>query len=172
MSTRLGAGLGAAPWLPTSSSSFDPPSLASMKLLIFGGSGFVGSAICKSAVARGWQVVSCSRKGESFQTPSGHIPAWAKEVHSAFSPPSAAPDPLLLATRSSGARGHRSTNRPTLPSSPRAAQSYPPSASCSRTRTSLLEVSTRSRFCAGSQRTPSAIVETPWKPREGRATSE
>ncbi|KAL8284184.1 hypothetical protein RQP46_004933 [Phenoliferia psychrophenolica] len=51
-----------------------------MKLLVFGGSGFVGSAVCRSAVARGWEVVSCTRRGEPFKTPSGASPAWVDKV--------------------------------------------------------------------------------------------
>lgn len=51
-----------------------------MKVLVFGGSGFVGSAVCSSAVARGWQVVSCTRRGEPFKTPSGATPAWVHQV--------------------------------------------------------------------------------------------
>ncbi|GAA6051846.1 hypothetical protein JCM3770_005494 [Rhodotorula araucariae] len=51
-----------------------------MKLCIFGGNGFVGSAIARKAVARGWSVVSVSRSGRPFATPAGHSPAWVSEV--------------------------------------------------------------------------------------------
>ncbi|GAA5969955.1 hypothetical protein JCM8115_001189 [Rhodotorula mucilaginosa] len=51
-----------------------------MKIGIFGGNGFVGSAIARKAVARGWNVVSFSRSGTPFATPAGHTPAWAEEV--------------------------------------------------------------------------------------------
>ncbi|KAK4698597.1 hypothetical protein P7C70_g7678, partial [Phenoliferia sp. Uapishka_3] len=51
-----------------------------MKVLIFGGSGFVGSAVCRSAVARGWQVISCTRRGEPFKTAEGLTPAWVNHV--------------------------------------------------------------------------------------------
>lgn len=51
-----------------------------MKLLIFGGSGFVGSAICRTAVRRGWEVTSCSRSGEPFKSKTGHTPAWVNKV--------------------------------------------------------------------------------------------
>ncbi|KDE06709.1 hypothetical protein MVLG_03055 [Microbotryum lychnidis-dioicae p1A1 Lamole] len=50
------------------------------KLLIVGGNGFVGSAVAKAAVARGWNVVSLSRSGNPFVTPAGHEPAWASKV--------------------------------------------------------------------------------------------
>ncbi|GAA5876144.1 hypothetical protein JCM8547_003378 [Rhodosporidiobolus lusitaniae] len=63
-----------------------------MRLLIFGGSGFVGSAIARKAVARGWQVTSVSRSGKQFRTPAGHVPAWVSSVNwrqgSAFDPSS------------------------------------------------------------------------------------
>ncbi|BGP37919.1 hypothetical protein JCM10450v2_001856 [Rhodotorula kratochvilovae] len=51
-----------------------------MKVCIFGGNGFVGSAIARKAVARGWSVVSVSRSGRPFATPAGHSPAWVNEV--------------------------------------------------------------------------------------------
>ncbi|BGP13633.1 hypothetical protein JCM10213_007809 [Rhodosporidiobolus nylandii] len=63
-----------------------------MKLLIFGGSGFVGSAVARKAVARGWSVTSVSRSGKAFATPAGHAPAWVSSVDwrqgSAFNPES------------------------------------------------------------------------------------
>lgn len=40
------------------------------KILVLGGSGFVGSAICKAAVARGIEVVSLSRSGKPSYTGS------------------------------------------------------------------------------------------------------
>ncbi|GAA6000902.1 ubiquinone biosynthesis protein COQ11 [Rhodotorula paludigena] len=51
-----------------------------MKLCIFGGNGFVGSAIARKAVARGWAVTSLSRSGRPFETPAGHTPAWVHKV--------------------------------------------------------------------------------------------
>ncbi|GAA5938264.1 hypothetical protein JCM3775_002931 [Rhodotorula graminis] len=51
-----------------------------MKVCIFGGNGFVGSAVARKAVARGWQVVSVSRSGTPFATPAGHTPSWVNEV--------------------------------------------------------------------------------------------
>ncbi|GAA5978704.1 hypothetical protein JCM10908_004453 [Rhodotorula pacifica] len=61
-----------------------------MKIGIFGGNGFVGSAIARKAVARGWKVVSFSRSGQPFATPAGHTPSWVEEVEwkraSAFDP--------------------------------------------------------------------------------------
>lgn len=56
-----------------------------MKVCIFGGNGFVGSAVARKAVARGWSVVSVSRSGTPFATPAGHSPAWVNEVRSATS---------------------------------------------------------------------------------------
>ncbi|WBW75270.1 ubiquinone biosynthesis protein Coq11 [Schizosaccharomyces osmophilus] len=49
-----------------------------MKLVVLGGSGFLGHNICKLAVARGHQVVSVSRRGRSgvqFKEP------WMEKVH-------------------------------------------------------------------------------------------
>jgi len=51
-----------------------------MKVCIFGGNGFVGSAVARKAVARGWHVVSFSRSGTPFATPAGHTPSWVNEV--------------------------------------------------------------------------------------------
>ncbi|KAF8710958.1 NAD dependent epimerase/dehydratase family, partial [Rhizoctonia solani] len=49
-----------------------------------------GSAVCKTAVARGWRVTSISSSGQPYRTPKGHTPAWTKEVDfrkaSAFEP--------------------------------------------------------------------------------------
>ncbi|GAA5991147.1 hypothetical protein JCM11641_004046 [Rhodosporidiobolus odoratus] len=63
-----------------------------MRLLIFGGSGFVGSAVARKAVARNWTVTSLSRSGKPFATPAGHRPAWVDKVDwrsgSAFDPSS------------------------------------------------------------------------------------
>ncbi|ORY78409.1 hypothetical protein BCR35DRAFT_305012 [Leucosporidium creatinivorum] len=62
------------------------------RLLILGGSGLVGSSVAKKAVARGWEVISLSRKGTPYKTPAGHVPAWANQVDwrsaSAFQPSS------------------------------------------------------------------------------------
>ncbi|BGP05825.1 hypothetical protein JCM10049v2_001640 [Rhodotorula toruloides] len=51
-----------------------------MKICIFGGNGFVGAAVARKAVARGWKVVSVSRSGTPFATPAGHAPAWVNDV--------------------------------------------------------------------------------------------
>lgn len=56
-----------------------------MKLCIFGGNGFVGSAIARKAVARGWAVTSLSRSGRPFETPAGHTPAWVHKVRCSLS---------------------------------------------------------------------------------------
>ncbi|CZT53224.1 probable oxidoreductase [Rhynchosporium secalis] len=56
---------------------------ASKKLVVCGGNGFLGSRICKSAVARGWDVTSISRSGEptwSSVTSSATAPPWAHKV--------------------------------------------------------------------------------------------
>lgn len=55
-----------------------------MKIGIFGGNGFVGSAIARKAVAKGWNVVSFSRSGKAFQTPAGHTPSWVEKVRLAL----------------------------------------------------------------------------------------
>ncbi|KAL2858030.1 hypothetical protein BJY01DRAFT_242096 [Aspergillus pseudoustus] len=57
--------------------------MASKKLVVAGGNGFLGSRICKSAVARGWSVTSLSRSGEprwDVVTSSPQQPGWAKSV--------------------------------------------------------------------------------------------
>ncbi|EAA65025.1 hypothetical protein AN1860.2 [Aspergillus nidulans FGSC A4] len=57
--------------------------MASKKLVVAGGNGFLGSRICKSAVARGWSVTSISRSGEprwDVVTSSPQRPGWAKSV--------------------------------------------------------------------------------------------
>ncbi|PMD21176.1 NAD(P)-binding protein [Hyaloscypha hepaticicola] len=53
------------------------------KIVVCGGNGFLGSRICKSAVARGWDVTSISRSGEptwSSVTASSTPPPWAHKV--------------------------------------------------------------------------------------------
>ncbi|KAJ7285776.1 mitochondrial protein [Mycena rebaudengoi] len=50
------------------------------KLVVVGGNGFIGSAICRSALAQGFQVTSVSSSGRPYQTPKGHSPAWAARV--------------------------------------------------------------------------------------------
>ncbi|KAL3424943.1 hypothetical protein PVAG01_04224 [Phlyctema vagabunda] len=53
------------------------------RLVVCGGNGFLGSRICKSAVARGWDVTSISRSGEptwSSVTASSTPPSWAHKV--------------------------------------------------------------------------------------------
>ncbi|RKF65046.1 Uncharacterized protein GcC1_126007 [Golovinomyces cichoracearum] len=54
-----------------------------LKLVVCGGNGFLGSRICKYAVARGWDVTSLSRSGEpkwASVTASDTPPIWAHEV--------------------------------------------------------------------------------------------
>ncbi|KAI1795851.1 NAD(P)-binding protein [Ganoderma leucocontextum] len=50
------------------------------KIMVVGGNGFVGSAVCRTALARGMQVVSISPSGKPWQTPKGHTPAWVSKV--------------------------------------------------------------------------------------------
>ncbi|KAF8212176.1 hypothetical protein K438DRAFT_1439771, partial [Mycena galopus ATCC 62051] len=50
-------------------------------LVVVGGNGFIGSAICRAALARGLQVTSVSSSGRPYQTPKGHTPAWAAKVN-------------------------------------------------------------------------------------------
>ena len=56
---------------------------AKKKLVVCGGTGFLGSRICRAAAARNWTVTSLSRSGEpswSAITASPHPPAWASHV--------------------------------------------------------------------------------------------
>ncbi|KAJ5171804.1 hypothetical protein N7492_004397 [Penicillium capsulatum] len=57
--------------------------MAAKRLVVAGGSGFLGSRICKSAAARGWEVTSLSRSGEprwESVTDSSNRPSWASSV--------------------------------------------------------------------------------------------
>ncbi|WVQ80463.1 hypothetical protein IAT38_002568 [Cryptococcus sp. DSM 104549] len=62
------------------------------RLLVVGGNGFLGSAICKAAVGKGWEVSSMSSSGKPYTSPAGHTPAWVPRVSwhaaSAFTPSS------------------------------------------------------------------------------------
>ena len=56
---------------------------ARKKLVVCGGTGFLGSRICRAAAARDWAVTSLSRSGEpSWAAISGspHPPPWAAQV--------------------------------------------------------------------------------------------
>ncbi|KZP19468.1 NAD(P)-binding protein [Athelia psychrophila] len=53
---------------------------AAQKILVVGGNGFIGSAVCKAALARGMDVTSISSSGAPYRTPAGHTPAWAAHV--------------------------------------------------------------------------------------------
>ncbi|KAK1250920.1 hypothetical protein MKX07_005475 [Trichoderma sp. CBMAI-0711] len=58
-------------------------SAAAKKLIVCGGNGFLGSRICKYAVARGWDVTSISRSGEprwDTVSSSATPPPWAHKV--------------------------------------------------------------------------------------------
>ncbi|KAF9075236.1 mitochondrial protein [Rhodocollybia butyracea] len=50
------------------------------KILVVGGNGFIGSAICRAALAKGMQVTSVSSSGRPYTTPKGHSPAWTNKV--------------------------------------------------------------------------------------------
>ncbi|KAF7976731.1 hypothetical protein HWV62_5919 [Athelia sp. TMB] len=54
---------------------------AARKILVVGGNGFIGSAVCKAALARGMDVTSISSSGAPYRTPAGHTPAWAAHVN-------------------------------------------------------------------------------------------
>ncbi|KAJ5653163.1 hypothetical protein N7490_000166 [Penicillium lividum] len=57
--------------------------MATKRLVVAGGSGFLGSRICKSAAARGWSVTSLSRSGEprwDTVTGSATRPSWASSI--------------------------------------------------------------------------------------------
>ncbi|CAK9787041.1 NAD(P)-binding protein [Cutaneotrichosporon oleaginosum] len=60
------------------------------RLLVVGGNGYLGSAVCKAAVAKGWDVASMSSSGKPYTTPAGHTPKWVDAVQwhraSAFEP--------------------------------------------------------------------------------------
>jgi len=54
---------------------------ALQKILVVGGNGFIGSAICKAALARGMDVTSISSSGRPYRTPGGHTPTWTSKVN-------------------------------------------------------------------------------------------
>ncbi|KAH8107046.1 mitochondrial protein [Cristinia sonorae] len=54
---------------------------AAQKVLVVGGNGFLGSAVCRAALARGMQVTSISSSGKPYTTPKGHSPAWTSKVN-------------------------------------------------------------------------------------------
>ncbi|CAE6414522.1 unnamed protein product [Rhizoctonia solani] len=56
-------------------------------VFVVGGNGFLGSAVCKAAVTRGWKVTSIRylfspdvSSGQAYRTPKGHTPAWMRAV--------------------------------------------------------------------------------------------
>ncbi|KAK4137840.1 NAD(P)-binding protein [Trichocladium antarcticum] len=56
---------------------------ATKRIVVFGGNGFLGSRICRAAVARNWDVTSVSRSGTphwSSVTSSATPPAWSSKV--------------------------------------------------------------------------------------------
>ncbi|KAI1502283.1 hypothetical protein F5X99DRAFT_417996 [Biscogniauxia marginata] len=57
--------------------------MSAKRLVVCGGNGFLGSRICKYAIARGWDVTSISRSGEpkwNSVTSSATPPPWAHRV--------------------------------------------------------------------------------------------
>ncbi|KAK0543775.1 hypothetical protein OC845_005957 [Tilletia horrida] len=52
--------------------------MVAQRVFVVGGSGFLGSAIVKQALARGWEVISISPSGRPFTTPAGHQPDWTR----------------------------------------------------------------------------------------------
>ena len=60
-----------------------PSAAAKRKLVVCGGNGFLGSRVCKAAVARNWDVTSISRSGEPhWPSISSHTspPPWSADV--------------------------------------------------------------------------------------------
>ncbi|TRM62746.1 hypothetical protein BD626DRAFT_498307 [Schizophyllum amplum] len=50
------------------------------RVLVVGGNGFLGSAVCRTALSKGMRVTSVSSSGRPWKTPKGHTPAWADKV--------------------------------------------------------------------------------------------
>ncbi|KAG7452450.1 NAD(P)-binding protein [Guyanagaster necrorhizus] len=63
--------------LPILSSSMS--GVALKKILVVGGNGFIGSAVCRAALAKGMQVTSVSSSGRPYRTPKGHSPTWTEK---------------------------------------------------------------------------------------------
>ncbi|KAG2227742.1 hypothetical protein INT45_004784 [Circinella minor] len=53
---------------------------ATKKLLVVGGSGFLGLSVCKHAIRQGWETVSLSRRGIPELFKQGHRPEWTEKV--------------------------------------------------------------------------------------------
>ncbi|KAI7881861.1 NAD(P)-binding protein, partial [Lichtheimia hyalospora FSU 10163] len=53
---------------------------AAKKLLVVGGTGFLGQSICKHATRQGWETISLSRHGVPETFRQGARPAWAEKV--------------------------------------------------------------------------------------------
>ncbi|CDZ98350.1 Predicted oxidoreductase [Phaffia rhodozyma] len=64
--------------------------MAQQRLLVVGGNGFLGSAVCRAAISRGWDVHSLSTSARAPKMPDGETPAWTNKVTyhkgSAFEP--------------------------------------------------------------------------------------
>ncbi|HUF22828.1 MAG TPA: NAD-dependent epimerase/dehydratase family protein, partial [Vicinamibacterales bacterium] len=54
-----------------------------MKIVIAGGSGFLGSALVEALRARGDETIVLSRRGATPWTPDGTIGPWAREIDGA-----------------------------------------------------------------------------------------
>ncbi|KAL0078584.1 hypothetical protein J3Q64DRAFT_1824715 [Phycomyces blakesleeanus] len=50
------------------------------KLLVVGGSGFLGQSVCQMAVRKGWETISLSRRGEPISFSEKGRPEWAENV--------------------------------------------------------------------------------------------
>ncbi|KAG6917979.1 hypothetical protein DXG01_017163 [Tephrocybe rancida] len=50
------------------------------RILVVGGNGFIGSAICKAALSKGFQVTSVSSSGLPYRSAKGHAPAWVSQI--------------------------------------------------------------------------------------------
>ncbi|KAH8833658.1 mitochondrial protein [Flagelloscypha sp. PMI_526] len=50
-------------------------------VVVVGGNGFVGSAVCRIALASNLQVTSISSSGRPYETAKGHTPAWVHKVN-------------------------------------------------------------------------------------------
>lgn len=54
--------------------------MTAKRIVVSGGNGFLGQAVCRAAVARGWRVTSLSRSGQPAWD-KGMRPLWAERVH-------------------------------------------------------------------------------------------
>jgi len=79
LTPRAAADSRSSEWRTSSSSRRPPPLFKRRRLLLLGGTGFVGSEICRQAAARGWSCVVLSRRGgaagsaEQARLPCQHV---------------------------------------------------------------------------------------------------